>query len=134
MSAVECEVCELVREPGLAQSVDVRIAAEVLGMTAPALTARALTHPTVVPASAADIGGDLLVTIQAKRGLPVAVSAVVTSAAIAFQLGVRMAHRSRHDQLLDAGRTHRRTDRQGEYHEKQRRRADPWRAHVAEGQ
>ncbi len=97
------KLAELVTEAGQTQLVDVGAAPEMLGMTAAALSLHRTRHAPVIAASGADVGGNLLVTIQTQCALCIAVAAVMTQAAIAFQLGVRLRHRSRHDQLLDAG-------------------------------
>jgi len=97
------KLAELVTEAGHTQLVDVRAAPEMLGVTAAALSLRRPRHAPVIAAAGADVGGNFLVTIQTQCALRIAVAAVMTEAAIAFQLGVRLRHRSRHDQLLDAG-------------------------------
>ncbi len=119
------------RESRLAQLIDVGVATPVLRVAATALTGRAALHTAVVARLIADVGGDFLVAVQAQRGLPGAVGAVVTGAAVALQLRMRFRDRSRHDQCLDAGRPGTGTERQGE---KQRRRGDPGRGHGARDQ
>ena len=131
MGAIEREAGKLVGKSSLAQLVYVGVAALVLRMAATALPRRAALHAAVVPGLVADVGCDFLVTVQTQCGLAAAVGAVVTGAAVALQLGVRLGDRSRHDQRLDAGRPGTGAERQGE---KQRRRGNPGRGHGATDQ
>ena len=98
------KLVKVVGESSLAELVYVGVAALVLGMAAAALPRRAALHAAVVPGLVADVGCDFLVTVQTQCGLAAAVGAVVTVAAVALQLGVRLGDRSRHDQLLDVRR------------------------------
>ena len=116
---VECEVGEIVRESNLTESCDIGIAAQMLGVAPAALTSRSLPHTAVITAFGADILGDLLVTAQALRTLPLAVGEVVTVRAFSLDPGVRLGDRTGHDELLDAGRPGARAERQHDKHENQ---------------
>src|SRR5690348_9003723 len=101
---VECEVGEIVSKLDLAESRDIGIAAQVLGVTSTALAVGGLPHATVITAFGADILGDLFVTGQALRALPRTVGEVVTVRAFGLDPGVCLGDRAGHNELLDAGR------------------------------
>ncbi len=111
--SLQRKVGEIVGKTGLAELVDVRVPALVFRVAAAALAGGGRGHAPVIAGLGADVGGDLLVAVEAQRGLPVAVRAVVAAAAITLQLRMRFAHRPGHDQLLDTGRACGRSDAQG---------------------
>jgi len=111
MGIVEREVGEVVRESNLNEARDIRIAAQVLGVAPAALAPGGLPHATVITAFGADIRGDLFVTNQALRTLPLTVGEVVTVRAFGLDFGVRLGDGTGHDELLDGSRMHRRRGR-----------------------
>lgn len=108
MRAVERKVAQIVREAGWIQLVDVGVAPQVLGMAAAALAGLRLWHAPVIAGLAPNVGGDLLVTVQAQRGLPITVRTIVAAAAVLLELCMRAAHRPRHDEFLETGRLRKR--------------------------
>ena len=114
---VECEVGEVVGESDLAEACDIGIAAQMLGVAPAALTSGRLPHATVITTFGAQIRGDLLVTTQTLRALPLAVGEIVTVRAFGLDPGVRLRDRTRHDELLDAGRPGAGTCQQGDRQE-----------------
>ncbi len=125
MRVLQGEIGEVVGEARLAELVDVGVAAEVLRMAATALTGRGLLHSSVVAGLRPDVSSGVLVTVQAQGGLTVAIRTVVTVAALTFELGVRLADGTGHDELLDRGRACGRNEERGEQHEQQRLRQGP---------
>jgi len=99
-------------ESNLAESSDIRIAAQVLGMAPTALTTGGLPHATVIAAFGMNVGGDLFVAAQALRALPLTIGEVMTVRALRLDLRVRLGHRAGHDELLDAGCPGERADQQ----------------------
>ena len=116
VGVVECEVGEVVVEFNLAEAGDIRSAPPVLGVASAALTAAGLSHAPVIAASGMDIRSNFLVTRQALRALPLAVGEVVTVRAFGLDPGVRLGHRTGHDELLDAGCAGARAQQQGDRH------------------
>src|SRR4051812_42136425 len=88
MGIQQGEIGQIVREAGLAQLVDISLAAQVLGMAAATLTGGSLRHPAVIAGSGADVSGDFLVTVETECRLAFAVGAIVAVAAFTFDLGV----------------------------------------------
>lgn len=123
------EVRQVMREAGLAQFVDVSITAQMFGMAATALSGSGLGHPPVIAGFRADIGGRVLVAVEAQYGLPVPVGAVMATAAIGLDLRVRLTDGPRHDELLDVCRAASRSERRCEQGKQQRLRQGPLRKH-----
>lgn len=116
---IEREIGEGVVETRGTELVDIGVATEMLGMTSAALPGACVLHPPVIARRAADIRGDLLVTVEAETGLARAIRAVVAGAAVGFELLVSPADRPRHDQLLEVGRPHAGRQQQHEERENQ---------------
>lgn len=104
MGALEQKIGQGVVDSGRTELVDVGVAAEVLGMAAPALSGLGILHPPVVAGGAANVRRDVLVAVEAEDRLALAMGAVMTGAALRFDLFVSLAERTRHDQLLDVRR------------------------------
>lgn len=97
------EVGQIVCETRLVQSGDVGVTPVVFDVATPTLTGTCREHATVIAGLAANILRDVLVTVQAERGLPLTVGAIVAGSTILFDAGVGLGERSGHDQCLEGG-------------------------------
>jgi hypothetical protein len=84
---------------------DVAVASQMLRMAGAALCAGDAGQAPVHAACCAQVGGDVLVAVQAQGGLPTLVSAVVAQGALLLLLLVRTTHLARHQQAFEAGGT-----------------------------
>jgi len=100
---VEREVREVVSECNLAESRDIGIAAQVLGVASAALTPGGLPHATVITAPGANIFDDFFVAAQTLGALPLTIGEVVAVRAFGLDPGVRLGHWTGHHELLNAG-------------------------------
>ena len=101
--AVELIVGEVVLELLGDELDDVAGAAEMLGVAGGALRGGDSLHMAVVAALPLDVGGDLLVTIEAQlrlAGAGVGGAAVMAIRALLLELGVRSAHLAGHEERL----------------------------------
>jgi hypothetical protein len=98
--AFQGKVRETVIEGGAIQSHDIRGSPAMLRMAGLTLARSRATYVAVKSRAAGDIRGDVLVTVQTQRGLPIPVRPVVTRCALLLNLGVRLADRPRHQELL----------------------------------
>jgi hypothetical protein len=83
---------------------DVRIPAEVLGMTGLALRCLDASQPTVEARVTAHVSTNVLVAGHAQGRLPTTIRAIVALGAVRLELGVRRRHLARHQQSLELHR------------------------------
>ncbi len=100
MSSPQRQVCELMIKVRRIEPDDIGFAALVFRVTGTTLARRRILHAAVIAAVLALVGGDVLVAIQAQRGLGAGVRAVVAIGAGGLQFGVRAADLAGHQQSL----------------------------------
>ena len=97
------EVGQVVCEAGLVESRDVRVAPVVLRVATTTLSAARCGHATVITGLAADVLRNVLVAVQAERGLSLTVGSIMAGGAIFFAAGMCLGDRAGHDQCLEGG-------------------------------
>ena len=96
------ELCQLMVEQARLQSDDVCLATLVLRMAAAALSASGFSVAGMKSSLIVQIGGDVLVAIQAQLFLRAAIEQTVAGAAGLFGIRMRLCHRAGHDQTFQA--------------------------------
>ncbi len=115
--SIEMKIGGVMVERRRGQLDDVGVPAEMFAMASLALATRDVRQAAMEAALAGDVGGDVLVTDEAQRGLTRAVATVVATRTALFEFGVRLADFSRHEQFLEAGRARRARARRCQGHE-----------------
>ncbi len=103
MGAVEREVGESVVELSPAQLNDVSLASLVLRMARAALPGAGVGHEAVITLVQPHVGGDILVAIEAQRGLRSRIGTVVAVGAVLLLLDMRLRQFAGHQQRLYVG-------------------------------
>ena len=103
MGVTQREVRQVVREAGLVESHDVRVAPMVLRVTTTTLPGTRREHAAVIAGFAANVLRNVFVATQTERGLPFTIGLVVAGGTILFNVGVALGERAGHDQCLESG-------------------------------
>lgn len=106
MCAVKREIGQFVVELSATQLNDVSLASLMIRMACAALTGAGVGHEAMIAAVQTDVGSNILVTIQAQRGLRSYVGTIMTVRAALLLLDMGLSQFARHQQRFYVGGAH----------------------------